>query len=120
MIELISDVGGGKTTFVKGLVAGMGSSEHVSSPSFTISNQYIAGSKKVYHFDFYRLTDAGLMQQELIDALADPRGIVIIEWATIVEGVLPENRLQIQILVTSEQGRRYTLATSEKLSYLNS
>src|SRR3989344_5721785 len=71
LIELVSDLGGGKTTFVRGLAKGMGSRDHVSSPTFTICNTYKVKSKsshaaqELWHFDFYRLHEAGLIEHEL-------------------------------------------------------
>src|ERR1700712_1196496 len=85
VIELVSDLGGGKTAFVKGLARGMGSTDVVRSPSFTISNQYKAGSKTLYHFDFYRLFDPGIMRDELAEILQDPNAVVVVEWASIVD-----------------------------------
>src|SRR6185312_5854101 len=63
VIELISDLGGGKTTFVRGLAKGMGSQDTVRSPSFTLSNEYRSGKLTLYHFDFYRLEDPGIMRR---------------------------------------------------------
>ncbi|MDB5175582.1 MAG: hypothetical protein JWM81_440 [Candidatus Saccharibacteria bacterium] len=118
VIELASDLGGGKTTFTKGIVRGAGSNEHVSSPSFTISNEYRAGELTIHHMDFYRLPDAGIMKQELLDVLSDPKSVVIVEWAGIVADVLPEHRLRIAITASSENSRSYDFTASDELSYL--
>ena len=64
-IELVSDLGGGKTAFVSGLAKGMGSRDSVSSPSFTLSNVYQADNISLHHFDFYRLSDPGILRDEL-------------------------------------------------------
>src|SRR5205807_2663685 len=85
VIELVSDLGGGKTTFVKGLAKGLGSQDEVHSPSFTLSNEYRAGGLKIYHFDFYRLNEPGIMRQELAEAIADLSGVMVVEWPEIVE-----------------------------------
>src|SRR5476649_1957023 len=66
-IELISDLGGGKTTFVRGLARGFGSKDHVTSPSFALSNQYSSRDLVMYHFDFYRLDDVGIIASELAE-----------------------------------------------------
>ena len=95
-IELRSDIGGGKTTFVRGVVRALGSTEAVSSPSFTIAKHYQARQLRVYHYDFYRLAEPGLIAEELAEGLQDPEGITIIEWADAVEHVLPKERLQIE------------------------
>jgi len=96
-IELISDLGGGKTTFTRGLVHGVGSLDVVSSPTFTIGKQYVAGDVTIYHYDFYRLQEPGLVAEELSEALDNPKGIIIVEWAQSVSKVLPKNRLIITL-----------------------
>src|SRR5580704_17211515 len=88
-IELVSDLGGGKTAFVRGLAKGMGSKDVVRSPSFTLSNEYQAGKLTLYHFDCFRLKELGIMRDELAEVLADPQAVVAVEWADIVEAVLP-------------------------------
>ena len=119
IIELVSDLGGGKTTFVRGIVAGMGSSEHVNSPSFTLSNEYTAGDLTVHHYDFYRLHEPGILRDELQDVMQDPNAVVIIEWADIVADVIEGKQLRIDIEVTGEYSRRYTFSASETLDYLS-
>ena len=106
IIELIGDVGAGKTTFVKGLAKGLDISEDVQSPSFTISRVYDGrDGLRLAHYDFYRLADAGIMKNELLETVQDPRTITVIEWADIVEGVLPENRITIQFEAPTEESR---------------
>jgi tRNA threonylcarbamoyladenosine biosynthesis protein TsaE len=117
-IELVSDLGGGKTTFVRGLAAGMGSSERVASPTFTLGREYRGKGLTIYHFDFYRLSEAGIMGHELDEALNDPLGIVVIEWADVARGILPERRLAIEIKVTGENSRELRLTYPDTLGYL--
>jgi tRNA threonylcarbamoyladenosine biosynthesis protein TsaE len=119
VIELISDLGGGKTTFVRGLVQGMGSQDSVHSPSFTLSNEYLAGKLTLHHLDFHRLQEPGIMRQELAEMLADPQAIVAVEWADIVEDVLPVNRLTIRIKATGETNREFVFDYPPTLEYLN-
>lgn len=118
MIELASDLGGGKTTFVRSLVKGMGSTDTVASPTFTISREYTAQGLTFYHFDFYRLGDAGLMANELAEVAGDPKSVVAVEWAGIVEDVLPTDRLRIEIVATGETKRQFLFTYPEKLAYL--
>ncbi len=124
VIELVSDLGGGKTTFVRGLARGLGSSAHVSSPTFKISNEYTIPSaqgqtlRKVIHFDFYRLNDPGLVANELAEVLGDPETVTIIEWGQIVEHVLPPQRLTIIFTPTSETARQLTFIYALSLGYL--
>lgn len=111
-------MGGGKTTFVRGLARGMGSDDRVASPTFTISRVYEAGDKEMHHFDFYRLGEAGLIAGELADVLHDPAIVVVVEWAGIVQDVLPKTRLTISIEKTPTDGRVLTFRAPESLSYL--
>lgn len=117
-IELSSDLGGGKTTFTRGFVRGLGSSDNVSSPTFTIGKQYKGSNLTCYHFDFYRLQEPGLIVEELNDALNDPYGAVVIEWADTVRGVLPDDRIIIKIdrVGNDSEARKCTIQYSDKYS----
>lgn len=112
MIELVSDLGGGKTTFVRGLARGIGSDDPVSSPTFTINHMYKGTEVTLYHFDFYRLVEAGVMREELAEILQDPKGVTVVEWGGIVEDVLPTRKLVITITATGEESRHYQLVAS--------
>lgn len=118
VIELISDIGGGKTTFVRGLAKGIGSQDAVSSPTFTVEQQYRAKNLTLHHFDFYRLSEPGVIQHELQEVIDDKRAVVVIEWSDIVQGVLPEQRLVVRIKPTGETSRDVSFAGSSKLSYV--
>lgn len=97
-IELIGDVGAGKTTLVRGIAKGLGVEESVQSPTFTISREYSRPDGSVLsHYDFYRLDGAGIMADEIREASSDPRTIVLVEWADSVKDVLPEHRIVIRI-----------------------
>ena len=112
-IELVGDVGAGKTTLVRGVALGMGVDETVQSPSFTISRVYEApNNKRLAHYDFYRLADPGIMGGELAEAVSDRDTSVIIEWADTVEQTLPADRLTITIVATAEDTRRLTMKSS--------
>jgi tRNA threonylcarbamoyladenosine biosynthesis protein TsaE len=118
IIELLSDIGGGKTTFTRGIVTGAGSVDAVRSPSFTIRNEYRADALTMHHFDFYRLDDPGIMAVELMEVLEDPQAVIIIEWAEIVASVLPENHIRISITTTSDTTREFTISCPKKYNYL--
>lgn len=106
IIELIGDVGAGKTTLAKGIALGMQIDETVQSPSFTISRVYEApGGLRLAHYDFYRLSDPGIMRNELSEAVGSIDTVVIIEWADSVEQTLPADRLTISISPQSETTR---------------
>jgi tRNA threonylcarbamoyladenosine biosynthesis protein TsaE len=114
----MSDLGGGKTTFVRGLARGAGSTDRVASPTFTISRVYEAGSNEIHHFDFYRLGEPGLIGEELSEVLNDPHIITVVEWADIVKDVLPTQRLTITITKTPTDGREFTFRAPQSLEYL--
>lgn len=118
VIELASDLGGGKTTFTRGLVAGLGSDEAVASPTFTINRGYSKGRLYVHHFDFYRLDDAGTIADELAEVIGDPTAVVVVEWAEVVQHVLPEKHVRIQIIPTDEFGRKLQFTYPEELDYV--
>ena len=117
IIELVGDVGAGKTTFTKGLARGLDVDEDVQSPSFTISRVYDASSGlRLAHYDFYRLHNAGIMADDLRETLGDPITVTVIEWAEIVSGVLPEDRLTLLISSISEDDRRVELKADGPVS----
>lgn len=106
VLELVGDVGAGKTTFTKGLALGLGVDEDVQSPSFTISRVYDArDGLALAHYDFYRLNDAGILRDELREVMSDATVITVIEWADIVDGVLPDNRIRITFRAPSDNER---------------
>lgn len=117
VIELVGDVGAGKTTFTKAFAKALGIQDTVHSPTFTIENRYqISDGRTLLHYDFYRLDDPGIMKNELAEALEDESNIVVIEWADIVDGVLPSDRLTIQFETPSETSRNITLLSGGSVS----
>lgn len=107
VVELIGDVGAGKTTLTKAIAKGLGVQEDVQSPSFTISRLYLTKDNlRLAHYDFYQLTDPGIMKQEFAEVARDEHTITIIEWGAIVEGVLPPDRLRLSIVPTADSARR--------------
>lgn len=94
-------MGGGKTTFVRGLAKGLGSSDIVSSPTFTLTKNYKIIKGNLYHYDFYRLTEPGVLKDELQESLNDIAAVTVIEWSDIVKDVLPEQRLSIKFAPTA-------------------
>ena len=118
VIELISDLGGGKTTLTRGIARGAGSQDNVASPTFTISKVYKTPNITIYHFDFYRLQEAGLLEHELHDALQDPRAVIIVEWGDVVQHVLSAKRLSITINKLDENKREFIMHGPKELEYL--
>jgi tRNA threonylcarbamoyladenosine biosynthesis protein TsaE len=117
-IELVSDLGGGKTTFTRGLVRGTGSADKVGSPTFTLSREYTAPKFVIAHFDFYRLAEAGIVADELAEVIGDPGYVAVVEWGDIVHDVLPKNRITIRIALAGEDERQLTIEYPEELAYL--
>ncbi len=118
VIELTSDIGGGKTAFTRGLAHGAGSQNQVSSPTFTIANLYKTPKFNIHHLDFYRLSEPGLIEHELAEHLEEKRDVIVIEWSDVVAHVLPESRLRVQIKATGEDERQFEFNCPETLGYL--
>ena len=110
VIELVGDVGAGKTTLTRGLATGLGVKEAVTSPSFTISKAYaLPRGGKLVHYDFYRLSEPGLMVEDLAENLQDKRNVVVIEWGESVAEILPEKHLRVEIRY-NDDGTREVMA----------
>ena len=105
IIELVGDVGAGKTTFVRGLAEGLGIEAPISSPSFTISRAYAGEKYTLTHYDFYRLEDPGLMAEDLAESISDPNNITVIEWGQSIADVLPLDHKVIEIKYIDENTR---------------
>lgn len=119
VIELVGDIGAGKTTFTKGVARGMKITDDVQSPTFTISRNYDApGGLRLAHYDFYRLRDAGIMKMELSEAMHDPGTVTVIEWSDIVNDVLPADALHITIAAQPDDSRLVTFEGSGKAQRL--
>ena len=105
-IELVGDVGAGKTTFTKGLARGLEIAEEITSPTFTISKVYEnSRGQKLVHYDFYRLENPGIMVEDLFENLQDPQTVTVIEWADTVSEILPANHLRLEILINDDGSR---------------
>lgn len=97
-IQLVGDLGAGKTQFVRGLAQGLGSADEVASPSFTLSREYACPNDlTLYHFDFYRLDSPGIMRNEVAEVVGDSHAIVALEWGMDVADVLTSGCYQIEI-----------------------
>ena len=105
VLELLGDVGAGKTTLTRGIAAGLGIQEPVTSPSFTISKEYQGEKYRLVHYDFYRLGDPGIMSEDLLDAISDENAITIVEWGESIRDILPEKRIKITIKNLDENTR---------------
>ena len=105
VLELVGDIGAGKTTLTKGIARALGINEPVQSPTFTISRVYDSPKGlRLAHYDFYRLSEAGIMGDEIREA-ADDDSVVVVEWAGAVDDDLPKDRLVVKITTISEEER---------------
>lgn len=110
VIELIGDVGTGKTTFTRGLAEGLGIMEPLSSPSFTISRFYEGEKYTLTHYDFYRLDDPGLMADDLAESISEPDNITVVEWGESIADILPAEHYRITISYVDENTREVEIA----------
>jgi len=119
VVEFKSDLGGGKTAFVKGLARGMGVTDIVQSPTFIISSLHHArNGLELHHFDFYRLNEPGIMSAELTESLHQKNAVVVVEWGEIVHNVLPSNRATISLSVPVDETRVITVELPETYDYI--
>lgn len=123
VVELRSDIGGGKTVLTRGIVRGAGSSDTVASPTYTITKQYNVEPKgasrlsRIVHADMYRLSDPGVMRHELADSV-DEKTVLVVEWADIVQDVLPDERMIVEISRTADDARGIEITVPETMAYL--
>lgn len=115
VFTLTGDLGVGKTVFTQGVAAGLGIDEAISSPTFTIIQVYESGRLPFYHFDVYRIGDIEEMEEIGYDDYFFGEGICLIEWANLIEEILPEKLIAITIEKDLEQGFDYRRITIEGL-----
>ena len=106
VIALVGDLGTGKTTLTKYIACGLGVTETVSSPTFTIVKEYYSGRIPLYHFDVYRIGDPDELFNIGADEYFDGSGLCVVEWADMVEEELPEDSLYIYIEYGEKEGER--------------
>ena len=94
---LNGDLGVGKTVFTQGFAAGLGIEEPVSSPTFTIIQEYSTGRLPFYHFDVYRISDIEEMYEVGFDDYVEGDGVCLIEWAELIEELIPETAVKVTI-----------------------
>ena len=111
VICLLGDLGVGKTVFTQGFAAGLGIVEPVSSPTFTIVQEYEEGRIPFYHFDVYRISDVEEMDEIGFEDYIYGEGVCLIEWANLIEEILPDNIKVITIEKDLEKGFDYRKIT---------
>lgn len=108
VVSLIGDLGAGKTTFAKGFALGFGIKSVITSPTFTIMNEYEQSNKKLYHFDLYRLNDTeefmALGLEQYFD-LTTLDGVSLVEWASNCPKILPERHYEVNIIKKNDNER---------------
>lgn len=113
---LVGDLGVGKTVFTQGVAAGLGITEAIASPTFTIIQEYETGRLPFYHFDVYRIGDIEEMEEIGYDDYFFGQGICLIEWANLIEEILPEALIEITIEKDLEKGFDYRRITIEGMT----
>lgn len=104
VVVLTGELGAGKTTLVQGLARGLGATEHVASPTFTLVREYPSGRLPIAHVDIYRLERLQDVVDLALDELGGDGAVLLIEWGDAVEELLPADRLRIE-LATQEDGQ---------------
>ena len=105
-IAMYGDLGAGKTAFVQGLAKALGITSHVTSPTFTIVNEY-EGRLPLYHFDVYRIADPDEMYEIGYDDYIDSDGVCVVEWAELIEELFPDKYYKLTILKDEDKGFDY-------------
>lgn len=112
---IYGDLGVGKTIFSQGLAKGLGIEEVVNSPTFTIVKQYDGGRLTLYHFDVYRIGDVDEMDEIGYNDMIYGDGVCLIEWANLIEDILPEHYRKITIEKDLSKGLDYRKITLEEI-----
>ena len=115
IIRLDGDLGVGKTVFTQGFAKGLGIDDNINSPTFTIIQVYEEGRIPLYHFDAYRIGDYEEMYEIGYEEYFFGEGVCIVEWASLIEEIMPENTIKIQIEKDLEKGLDYRKITVEGL-----
>ena len=118
VIAYRGDLGAGKTAFTRGLARGLGSSEMVTSPTYTIVNEYLGGRMPLFHFDMYRLASSDDLWDIGWEDYLDRNGVCAVEWSENVEDAL-EDPIIITIEKLGEDSRRITIEGGEDLADLS-
>ena len=111
---LLGDLGVGKTVFTQGVAKGLGITEAICSPTFTIVQVYEGGRMPFYHFDVYRIGDIEEMEEIGYEDYFYGEGISFVEWANLIEELIPDDRIQITISKNLEKGFSYREITIDR------
>lgn len=111
-IAMYGDLGAGKTAFTQGLAKALGIEQHVTSPTFTIVNEY-EGRLPLFHFDVYRIADPDEMYEIGYEDYLDRGGVCIVEWSELIEELFPDEYIKITITKDDEKGFDYRMIRIE-------
>lgn len=112
IVLIDGEMGSGKTTLVKSLVKSIGSTDLVSSPTFSLVNEYQAGKEKIYHFDFYRINKIEEVLDMGFEEYLDQNAQVFIEWAHLVLPLISQPHTSVILETTLEENRKCTVVNS--------
>ncbi len=112
---LIGELGVGKTLFSQGFAAGLDIKESVNSPTFTIVQEYEEGRLPFYHFDVYRIEDSEEMEEVGFTDMIYGEGVCLIEWANLIEDILPEHYTKVIISKDLDKGFDYRMIQVEQI-----
>ena len=114
VLTLKGDLGAGKTTFTQSLAKAMGVAEPVTSPTFTLMNQYQGDNLKLYHFDMYRIEEIDeILETGLTEYFGNDDAVCVIEWAENIKQLLPKKYMQIRIEKLGEEQRKFVFENME-------
>ena len=114
VVALYGDLGAGKTAFIRGMAAGLDLEARVSSPTFTIVNEYL-GTVPLFHFDMYRLCSAEELFEIGWDDYLNRGGVCAVEWSENVSGAFPSNTITVKIEKTGENSRRIAITFPQEV-----
>ena len=115
IIAYRGDLGAGKTAFTRGLARGLGCTDTVTSPTYTIVNEYLSGRLPLFHFDMYRLASSDELWSIGWEDYLDRGGVCAVEWSENVDDAM-ENAIYVTIYKTGEEERRITIEGGESLA----
>lgn len=117
VVVLTGELGAGKTTFVQGLAQGLGATEHVASPTFTLVREYVTGRLPIAHVDVYRLERLQDVVDLALEELAGDDAVLLVEWGDAVEELLSADRLRVELTTEGDDEVRRIAVTAEGPSW---
>lgn len=119
IINLIGDLGAGKTTLARAIISELTGLDDAASPSFTISRTYEASNFTIHHYDFYRVAEVGIIDQELNEIIGHKDAVIIMEWAETVQGAINlTDSIDLRITPTADNSRQMRLEYPRDFEYI--